>query len=149
MDFFLVHFLFPNLDYVDLMILYMEILVCTWRHGVHVRVENDSDQSLLGIWLYCYSKLEGHFAVVLYTNTSASPRELNPRAVYSKFQCLHVHKYTEIIKQTENSPESTTWSALGKQDLQAKSVDSKANEVLGACNSTRFLSRRFHTPIYF
>ena len=54
-------------------------LVCTWRHGGHVGVQNNSEKSLLGIWLYYYAKLERHFAIVLYTNMAASSRECNPR----------------------------------------------------------------------
>ena len=36
-------------------------------------------RSLLGIWTYYKAKLERHFAIVLYTNISASSRECNPR----------------------------------------------------------------------
>ena len=59
---------------------FFEFLVCTWRHGGHVGEQNNSEKSLLGIWLYCYLKLERDFAaIVLYTKMSASSRECNPR----------------------------------------------------------------------
>ena len=52
----------------------LQFLVCTWRHGGHVGVQNNGEKSLLGIWPYYYAKLERHFAIVLYTNMSAQSR---------------------------------------------------------------------------
>ena len=59
-----------------------QFLVCTWRHGGYVGVQNNGDRSLLGIWFYYYAKLERHFAIVLYTNMSASSRECNLRITH-------------------------------------------------------------------
>ena len=39
-------------------------LICTWRHGDHVDVQNNSGKSLLRIWFGYYAKLERHFAIV-------------------------------------------------------------------------------------
>ena len=38
--------------------------VFTWRHGGHVGVQNNSNESLLGIWFYYHAKRERHFAKV-------------------------------------------------------------------------------------
>ena len=51
-------------------------LVCIWRHGGHVGVQNNGERSLLGIWFYYYTKLERHFV---------SSRECNPRIAWYQY----------------------------------------------------------------
>ena len=43
--------------------------------ATHVGVQNNSEKSPLGIWLYYYAKLQRHFVIVLYTNMVVSSYE--------------------------------------------------------------------------
>ena len=58
---------------------HFQLMVCIWRHGSHVGVQNTAVKCLLGVWLYYYAKLVGPFSVVLYTNMAVSSRGCKPR----------------------------------------------------------------------
>lgn len=53
-------------------------LATSIRHGGHVGVQDNTQRRLLGIWLYCYAKLERHFAT-LYTNVAVSSHKQKRR----------------------------------------------------------------------
>ena len=95
-------------------------LVCTWRHGGHIGVQNNGDRSLLGIWFYYYAKRERHFAIVLCTNMSASSRECNP--TISSYISLTV-TCREVTKRTLQWAILLTFLSYDKLILQGKLLE--------------------------
>ena len=46
-------------------------MVCMWRHGGHVGVQEQQDFSPLGVNLHFYANYVNEFSFVLYTNMAA------------------------------------------------------------------------------
>ena len=73
-----------------------EFSVFTCRHGGHVRVQNNSEKSLLELLFYYYAKLERHFAIVLYNNMAVSSSEWKPRTAETPFFPSSMNRFSVL-----------------------------------------------------
>ena len=74
-------------------------------------VTADVTAAMLGIWLYCYSKIVGPFSIALYSNMGVSSRGCKPGGGGGEY----IYKYTFCVKKVGKWPQSDNYINVKKQ----------------------------------